>query len=186
MREKRCDVITVDPSPPIHSAGTVNLYSREFFRLCRERLTPGGVMCLWIPPSPKSDVQMIISTFLNVFADTLLWRGPRFSGFYLIGTLRPQSIPLQRFRRAFGDPGFLTDINEWDDAFHTAADIADLLVLDARDVAALVAGTPIITDNHPYTEFPLWRRLREGEVLPTPYTGTDVLRWKAERRESSY
>ena len=60
----------------------------------------------------RSEVQMIVSTFVNVFPHTLLWRGPRFSGFYLIGRLRAQPVPLQRFRRAFQDPAFLADIND--------------------------------------------------------------------------
>ena len=126
---------------------------------------------------------MIMSTFLSVFPDTLLWRGPQFPGFYLTGALHPQSIPVQRFERAFTDPDFLKDINEWDALFQTPEDLTGLLTLDQRECAALVEGVPIITDNHPYTEFPLWRRLAEGRVFPPPYTGKDVLKWKTERAE---
>ncbi len=47
LSSKKYDVITVDPSPPIWSAGTVNLYTREFFQLCKDHLNPDGAMCLW-------------------------------------------------------------------------------------------------------------------------------------------
>jgi spermidine synthase len=46
MRDRKYDVITIDPAPPIYSAGTVNLYAREFICLCRDRLNSGGVLCL--------------------------------------------------------------------------------------------------------------------------------------------
>src|SRR5205814_478889 len=29
------DIVTMDPAPPLHSAGTVNLYTREFFALVK-------------------------------------------------------------------------------------------------------------------------------------------------------
>ena len=62
-------------------------------------------------------------------------------------------------------------------------DLTGLLMLDERECAALVGGTPVITDDHPYTEFPLWRRLAERRVGSKPYTGMDVLRWKTERAQ---
>lgn len=46
---KKYDVITVDPPPPIYSAGTVNLYTKEFFNLCREHLAPQGVLVSLVP-----------------------------------------------------------------------------------------------------------------------------------------
>ncbi|MFC1515905.1 hypothetical protein ACFL7E_04005 [Thermodesulfobacteriota bacterium] len=33
--QRAYDVITIDPAPPIYSAGTVNLYTREFLELCK-------------------------------------------------------------------------------------------------------------------------------------------------------
>jgi spermidine synthase len=39
--DERYDVITSEPMPPYH-AGVVNLYSKEYYGLARDRLTPGG------------------------------------------------------------------------------------------------------------------------------------------------
>src|SRR5207245_2572514 len=60
MHRRQYDVITIDPPPPLASAGAVNLYSREFVQLCHDRLRPDGVVCLWIPPERASEVKMII------------------------------------------------------------------------------------------------------------------------------
>jgi predicted membrane-bound spermidine synthase len=42
------DLIEMDALPP-SSPYSGSLYSVEFFRLCRRRLRPGGVMCTWAP-----------------------------------------------------------------------------------------------------------------------------------------
>src|SRR5581483_9660334 len=41
--EKTYDVIVVDGTPPLYSAGTVNLYTAQFMTLARAHLKPGGV-----------------------------------------------------------------------------------------------------------------------------------------------
>ena len=38
----------MEPPPPTH-AGVVNLYSRDFYEICREKLTNGGMLCQWLP-----------------------------------------------------------------------------------------------------------------------------------------
>ena len=53
MHPRQFDVITIDPAPPLCSAGTVNLYSEEFCRLCPQHIRPGGVVCLWVPPAAE-------------------------------------------------------------------------------------------------------------------------------------
>lgn len=158
MREKKYDVITVDPAPPLWSAGTVNLYTREFFELCRSRLRPRGLMCLWIPPHSVLEVRMIMRTFQAVFPEATVWRGLAFPGFYLIGSVEPLEIDPERFRQAYQDKDFLADLTEWDNQIPTAWAMLSLYLLSPDELADFASGAPIITDDHPYTEFPLWRQ----------------------------
>ena len=51
----RYDVIVVDPPPPIESAGTVVLYTSEFFAEAKQRLNPGGIFLLWFPYAATVD-----------------------------------------------------------------------------------------------------------------------------------
>src|SRR5450432_1044324 len=102
--ERKFDTITIDPAPPIYSAGTVNLYSREFVDLCKSRINPGGAVCLWIPTGARSEVKMIMRTFAMEFPYLTGWSGPNYPGFYLIGTLRPVNDIEARIRRGFKDP----------------------------------------------------------------------------------
>jgi predicted membrane-bound spermidine synthase len=47
--DKRFDVITIDPPPPVQAAGSSLLYSTEFYRLIKSRLNSGGVVQQWYP-----------------------------------------------------------------------------------------------------------------------------------------
>ena len=113
---KKYDVISVDPAPPIWSAGTVNLYTREFFKLCRAHLTPNGAMCLWFPGGTKVENLAIIRTFSEVFPEFSIWAGPHGWGFYCIGTLR--EVPMSEFehnmKKSFNNPTIVQDLSEYD------------------------------------------------------------------------
>ncbi|MGA2093933.1 MAG: fused MFS/spermidine synthase [Sedimentisphaerales bacterium] len=158
------DIIIVDPSPPVYNAGTVNLYTREFLTLCREHLTRGGVMCLWFPGSSREDNLAIYKTFNSVFSNMTIWKGPRGWGFYLFGTLRPTSIDGAKIEGAFTNPLLVKDLSEYDDVCVTSRQLLKLYMLrDGNDLERVTKTAPIITDNYPYTEFPLWRDLFNRE-----------------------
>ena len=114
MRSTKYDVITIDPAPPIWSAGTVNLYSKEFFESCREHLCDKGIMSLWVPPGSFSEVRMIMRTYLSVFPHASVWRGPRYAGFYLIGASDLPDTVQNRFREAMSETSVAQDLNEWE------------------------------------------------------------------------
>ncbi|MGD0552931.1 MAG: fused MFS/spermidine synthase [Sedimentisphaerales bacterium] len=158
------DVIIVDPSPPVYNAGTVNLYTREFFTLCREHLTPGGVMCLWFLGSSRQDNLYICKTFYSVFRNTTVWNGPRGWGFYLFGTPSPTNVDRSKIELAFTNPQLVKDLSEYDNVCVTSEQLLKLFVLrDGKDLDDLTKTASIITDNYPYTEFPLWRYLLSRE-----------------------
>lgn len=159
MRPKKYDVITVDPSPPIYSAGTVSLYTKEFFRLSRDRLKDGGAMCLWIPPAPFSEVRMIMKTFHSVFPNTYVCGGPQYPGLYMLGFISVGPPNLDRFVSANRNKAVVADLNEWNNAMPTPQSLLTLLVLKPDQLASFVDGAKVITDDRPYTEYPLWRSI---------------------------
>jgi spermidine synthase len=161
LSTRRYDVISVDPAPPIWSAGTVNLYTREFFQLCRDRLTPGGVMCLWFPGGTMDETKSLLKTFYKVFPNTVVYRGPRHWGFYLIGLMEEVS-PLEfreKVEKAFKNPVVLADLGEIDQSCLTPRQLQNLLLWDKKEVDAVSREGVLITDDYPYTEFFLWRRI---------------------------
>jgi spermidine synthase len=173
LSARQYDVITVDPAPPIWSAGTVNLYSREFFRLARSRLTPGGVMCLWFPGGTEVEVKSLLATFVDVFPEVTIWDGPEGWGWYLIGSRHPFSMErLQsRLRDLFATPGLAADMVEFDSLTASPEDVVKLYRWNADQAGGLTAGARLITDDYPLTEFPFWRWVRHGNELWYPPKG---------------
>jgi spermidine synthase len=72
-REK-FDIITSDPIHP-WIKGSAALYSREYFRMCRARLNPGGLITQWVPlyESTPETVKSELATFFDVFPDGSIW-----------------------------------------------------------------------------------------------------------------
>ena len=174
LSPKKYDIITVDPAPPIYSAGTVNLYSREFFLICKERLTSEGVMCLWFPGGPEGDVKSLLKTFNSVFPNTRVYVGPHKWGFYFVGVMKEISESDVRGNRekAFANPAVLKDLSEYDDSCVTPQQLNEMFLWDTMEVEAITSKDGVlITDDYPYTEFILWRYLMKGredyQPLPT-------------------
>jgi spermidine synthase len=178
-RHKQYDVITIDPAPPLESAGTVNLYSREFFALCKGRLKPGGLVCLWVAPAIASEVRMIMRTFTDVFPEATLWQGIKYPGFFLIGPADHLVIDAARFAKAGEDKAIVADLNEWKGGLKAPQELLALLLLNREQFREYVRGQRVITDDHPYTEFPLWRRLRQHDNAILDARQVDE--WKSSR-----
>jgi spermidine synthase len=163
--QKLYDVITLDPPPPLYSAGTVNLYSRDFLALCRDRLRPQGVLCVYIQPDSLSENRMLFRTFLDVFEHVRVWTGPEeHRGYLMIGTLRPlamRTVPA-RIRKLYEIPAVADDLREWGHGLDRPEKILDLYVSDGDNLRAACENAPMVTDDQPFTEFPLWRMMQAG------------------------
>ena len=157
MTREQYDVIVIDPPPPIHSAGTVNLYTQEFFELCKTRLSQQGVMSLWLPPGTAIEMIGICKTFVSVFPNTHVWSGPGGWGLYLVAF--PPGVV---YRPGMIDEGFeqhphiVDDLAEYSGRRWTAADVHRLYMWDPETLASRCSHAVVITDDYPYTEFPLF------------------------------
>jgi spermidine synthase len=177
MHDRQFDAITIDPAPPLYSAGTVNLYSEQFFQLCARRLRPTGATCLWVPPAPMSESKMILRTFATVFPYVSVFEGPTYRGFYLVGTLRPVNDMKARVRRGFTDPKVVADLKEWENVCDSPRKVLALHVCDRDALLRYTQGRPILTDDRPYTEFPLWRMEGADPQYDQTLDGNVLRRW---------
>jgi hypothetical protein len=103
-RAQRYDVITLDP-PPLSAAGVVNLYSRDFYALCRERLAPAGLMAQWwpLPVQNDEDSRSLVRAFLDVFPYASAW-STELHEVLLVGSLRPLEFDGQCTATRFASP----------------------------------------------------------------------------------
>ncbi len=155
------DVLIVDPTPPLYGAGAVNLYTKDFYTIAARKMRPNGRLMLRLPWSAdKYSIQMVIRTALEVFPHVTLWAPDRGSGYLLITS--PTQLPTP------GDATLVARVQNLEEA--PASVKNELLALRPRliaDTAALkaqlmsnIGNIPVVTDDHPYLEnplyFPLW------------------------------
>lgn len=112
LTHEKYDIITVDPSPPLYSSGMVNLYTPEFYRLCRDRLTPNGVICMWffLPYCHTSEFQMLLKSFMTVFPHTTIWKSPYINGIFAIGTKEKLQINKETLRQSIKSRAVQDDV----------------------------------------------------------------------------
>jgi spermidine synthase len=158
------DMIAVDPAPPIESAGSVVLYTREFLTEGKARLRPGGTFMLWIPYAlPMDDFKDHVRTFAGVFRHTSLVLSPGRHGVFMFGSDAPLEFTEANIRRVLGAPAALRDLNDVPDHPRTDADgwveiIGKSQWLADDRLRAFVGPGPEITDDRPRSEYFLWRR----------------------------
>jgi spermidine synthase len=158
------DMVAVDPAPPIESAGSVVLYTREFLTEGKARLRPGGVFMLWIPYAlPLDDFKEHVRTFAGVFGHVRLVLSPGRHGVFMFGSDAPLEFTDANIRRVLGTPAARRDLNDVPDHPPTDADGWVEVVRRSEWLAddrlrAFVGDGPQITDDRPRSEYFLWRR----------------------------
>jgi spermidine synthase len=159
---KLYDVITSEPPPP-RTAFTVNLYTKEYYELQKNKLKPGGIAAQWIPlhsQGPK-EVAMHFKTFKSVFPYTMGWLSVA-NEILIIGSNQPIKIDFNELNERLREPEIkkaLSDI-EIPNIFSF---LSNIWLLNEQ-VEKLGEGFPLITDNHPAIEF----YLDLGQVMGIP------------------
>ena len=161
------DLITLEPPPIVH-AGVAALYSREFYRLARERLKPGGFLSQWLPvyQVPEPIALAMARAFLDVFPNSVLLSGAQ-SNLLLVGTTGPKlEIDPARVEATLSSiPAVRLDLQRLD--LGTVREIVGTFVGAAATIAAATRGSPAVTDDHPIQEYGAKSLLNFGEAAPT-------------------
>ena len=150
------DVISVDATTP-KMAGDGSLYTLEFYRLIKNRLTPDGLAVQWLPFHllSEAEVRMTARTFMAAFPHTTLWLSPlRYHGL-LVGSQRPLAIDVQTLRQKLARPGVQQELARV--GVHGPVDFLAEFVMGEDALRRYADGGPLNTDDHPYLEFtPAW------------------------------
>ncbi|MBI3576614.1 fused MFS/spermidine synthase [Candidatus Gottesmanbacteria bacterium] len=153
----RYDVVTIDPPPPVNSAGTTVLYAKEFYQQTKKILNPGGIVSQWFfYGTSEDDFRMLLKSFVDEFPYILAFRSPRSLGLYLLGSELPIAINKPAIRaRLAANPKILKDLNEWG-VWH-ADNLTSLYAVDRQKLLTITQDVPPVTDDHPRTEYFLLR-----------------------------
>ena len=152
MTKTKYDMISTGIIHPLVSAGSSNIYTADFYRLCRRILTEDGIMCQWVPLHrlPEAHYKLIVRTFIEVFPETTLWYKYTPDFVILIGTREPLSIDYKNFisraRIANIREGLAADDLD-------GPSLLDSFMMGPETVHKYVGAGPIHTDNRPRLEF---------------------------------
>lgn len=136
-------LISSDPTHPVLGSG--NLYTRDYFELCKQRLAPGGMVSQYLPLHKlrQQDFSGIIKTFHSVFPDATVWLGLN----HAVLLSGAGNINFQEWTKRIAslnkDPFFYSN------PYHLAAN----LIFDSIQIAGFSDNLRINTDNRSYTEF---------------------------------
>ncbi len=144
---KKYDLISSDPTHPILGSG--NIYTQEYFQLCKSHLTENGMISQYMPLHKLrlSDFLGVIKTFYSVFEDATVWIGQYHA--ILIGSKRGNSIPIdfQTWQKeALNLPN---DSYFYNNPYH----LASCLLLNSAQIEDLTANSTINSDDKSYVEF---------------------------------
>ncbi|MDZ7347172.1 MAG: fused MFS/spermidine synthase, partial [candidate division KSB1 bacterium] len=148
MTSKKYDLIT---SNAVHARLSGNLYTKEFYEICRNRLNSNGIMCQWTSTNWLSPIEFksLITAFSAVFPHTSLWLvNP--GHLLLIGTQEPLRIPYERLESRLAQPDVQADLYIY--ALGNAPQLLAHYVMDETSFPVFLKNIPMNTDDRPIAE----------------------------------
>jgi spermidine synthase len=149
ITDKKYDIIT---SNAVHVRHSGNLYTRDFYEICKRKLKDDGIMCQWLPTNwlSETEYQMLINSFLEVFPHTSLWY-VNVAHTILLGSQSELQIDFESLAQRLQAEKTSRDLAEVD-LDNPFAFLAQYV--SSEDSLTKYAGqVPLNTDDRPYVEF---------------------------------
>lgn len=145
----------------IHPAYSPYLYTLEFYRLCRERLSEDGVVCAWIPTN-SAHFPSLLRTFREAFPEaTLWWANP--GHLAMIGGRRPLAVEFADLRARTASDEMQRDLAETH--LEDPTRLLSHFLMDAAAVGRFVSEHEALvnTDDLPYVGYQSRQQMKSRE-----------------------
>ncbi|MGA1823397.1 MAG: fused MFS/spermidine synthase [bacterium] len=177
LTNKTYDVIISEPSNP-WIAGIADLFTQEFFHLCRKRLNPGGIACVWIHAYTLEDkiFRSIVRTFQSVFPYCSLWETALGIDFLLIGSEEKITTDYGTIVTLLEDEGIANDLKRINSK--NAVDVLAHFIMDEKNIKEYVNvdGVSIHTDDNALLEFAAPQTLYKPNIAEPLLRAVNTLR----------
>jgi spermidine synthase len=143
------DIIT---SNAIHPRLSNNIYTRDFYELCKRKLRKGGLMCQWATPNwiTEKEFKAQIRAFVEAFTYCQLWYLNEYSTI-LIGSEEPISIDYDQITNRFRNPKVQADLKN----IHMTdpSEFTSQYSMEREDLTTYCMDAPSNTDDFPLVEY---------------------------------
>lgn len=151
MSIDKYDAIISEPSNP-WIAGIGNLFSKEYFQKCFDKLNDNGIMVQWFHLYEANDevVKLVLSTFASVFPFCQLWNSVA-NDIILVGSKKEIILNEESLKQQFNSPKVFADLGRIGvpDAFT----FLSCQSYSPRGFSQLIAQKPINSEIKPILEF---------------------------------
>ncbi|MFN8180058.1 MAG: fused MFS/spermidine synthase [bacterium] len=177
LTRERYDVIVSQPSN-LWAAGVGNLFTREFFELCRDHLADGGILCQWIQGYSVSDesLRSVMRTITEVFPSVDAWVA-EWSDVLLVASSKPAALPTARIAEAFGEPRVAAALQRA--GVHDLPTFLSHFMLDRDALRTFSQSASFHTDDNRLVEMQEPRSLADGTARPQARA---LLAWQTDVR----
>lgn len=167
LTQQKFDVIISEPSNP-WIAGIGNLFSKEYFERCSNRLTKDGIMVQWFHIYELNDeiLKLVLKTFNTVFPMGQIWNSVQ-GDLILVGTKKKMEINFNLLQEKIKTPSVKNDLKK--------ININDLFTflscqqLSPEGFYSVSESELINREGHPLLEFLAPRAFYLGETAFSIY-----------------
>jgi spermidine synthase len=159
-REK-FDVIVIDPPPPPAAAGSSLLYSTEFYELAKQHLKPNGILQTYLPRAESATEQAVLRSLRDSFPHVQCFGSLGDVGTHMLASMEPIVMFASESLAHSMPTDAAEDLLEWSASRDLSAYLQQVLSKPVPVKEMLSPDPKIrISDDHPYNEYFLLRRLR--------------------------
>jgi spermidine synthase len=145
---RQYDIISGEPPPP-KVAGSVNLYTEQFFSLMHSRLKEGGIATFWLPIGQLKvdESKAILRAFHNAFPNASVWASAD-QEWIMMGIKGPgPKAKEEELRQLWSNPDTGADLRRI--GLEVPQELGALFVMDGEEIDRITHDVAPLTDFYP-------------------------------------
>jgi spermidine synthase len=158
--DRKFDVITLDPPPPIEAAASSLLYSKEFYDVVKAHLAPNGILQQWFPGGEENIQHAVALSLHESFPYVVAFKSIEDWGYHFLASASPiRDITSAEFVARLPELA-KRDLMEWNPNLSIERMAENILSRRTNIEKLLPVGSKnmVVTDDLPYNEYFILRR----------------------------
>jgi spermidine synthase len=145
---RQYDIISGEPPPP-KVAGSVNLYTEEFFSLMKSRLKEGGIATFWLPVNQLKvdEAKAILHAFHNAFPNASVWASADQEWIMMGINGQGRKVKEEEIRQLWSNADSGADLRRI--GIEVPQQLGALFVMDGDEIDRITRDVAPLTDDYP-------------------------------------